>query len=471
MSTWRVRRHYGFGAARIAIAPEPHRAGRASLRAGLAAIGEELTDGGPRASLRRIGGELPALALGLLIVAAFVATLTRDHSDSAIEVVLLPSSPPPTPVDERLPEPVRPAPPEPQVEEPLVEVAAPKPPPPAPEPRAVPAPPPPETPPRLAARPEPPPPPLPRRSPPPSKPAARPRPPAMPKVARVAPPPPAPSPDRAARPSRAPARAGIPSKPRPAIDLAAASTAVASPAPPRPQTRVDRPVRRPTPSARPAVRPSAPSAPAAPAVEVPEEAAPRRGFRVASSSPGPGSRPRTLPGIAPPAPAVPAAPAPERSNAPARPVVRRRERPSVPSGARRAPRPAAAPLSAPSLPEATPAVRGGRVARVAVAGPGSDLAAEDRPGLAGVPLGELAACLSDREEDRLKQAVVAAVTTQKECASSAGTYRFVETRNLNAFLMRIERAPGRPVEDRCGELRHALRCLEDLESAGVRASR
>jgi hypothetical protein len=92
----------------------------------------------------------------------------------------------------------------------------------------------------------------------------------------------------------------------------------------------------------------------------------------------------------------------------------------------------------------------------------------DRPGLAGVPLGDLAACLSDREEDRLKQAVVAAVTTQKECVSRAGTYRFVETRNLNAFLMWVDRAPSRPVEDRCGELRHALECLE---TAGRRAAR
>ncbi|MBW2426570.1 MAG: hypothetical protein JRG86_20155 [Deltaproteobacteria bacterium] len=85
-----------------------------------------------------------------------------------------------------------------------------------------------------------------------------------------------------------------------------------------------------------------------------------------------------------------------------------------------------------------------------------------------MPLGDLAACVSDREEDRLKQAVVAAVTTQKECVSRAGTYRFVETRNLNAFLMWVDRAPSRPVEDRCGELRHALECLE---TAGRRAAR
>ena len=78
--------------------------------------------------------------------------------------------------------------------------------------------------------------------------------------------------------------------------------------------------------------------------------------------------------------------------------------------------------------------------------------------LAGVPLASLAACVSDGEEDALKRKLLAAVTTQRECASPAGTYRFVETKNLNAFLMTIERAPGRSVADRCVELRHALEC-------------
>ena len=77
-----------------------------------------------------------------------------------------------------------------------------------------------------------------------------------------------------------------------------------------------------------------------------------------------------------------------------------------------------------------------------------------------MPLGELAACVSDREEDRLKQAVVAAVKTQEQCVSRKGTYRFVETRNLNAFLMTVERAGARATGDRCTELRHAIECLE-----------
>jgi hypothetical protein len=85
-----------------------------------------------------------------------------------------------------------------------------------------------------------------------------------------------------------------------------------------------------------------------------------------------------------------------------------------------------------------------------------------------VPLGDLAACVSDREEDRLKQAVVAAVTTQDECVSRAGIYRFVETKNLNSFLMSIDGARDRRMGDRCDELRHALECLQ---SAGRRAAR
>ena len=115
----------------------------------------------------------------------------------------------------------------------------------------------------------------------------------------------------------------------------------------------------------------------------------------------------------------------------------------------------------PTMP--TPVSRSGRASPQAPRGSKADLT-----GVAGVPLGDLAACLSDREEDRLKQAVVAAVTTQDECISSKGTYRFIETKNLNAFLMWIDRAPARPISDRCVELGYALECLQ---SAGRRAAR
>ncbi len=85
-----------------------------------------------------------------------------------------------------------------------------------------------------------------------------------------------------------------------------------------------------------------------------------------------------------------------------------------------------------------------------------------------MPLGELAACVSDREEDRLKQAVAAAVKTQEKCVSRKGTYRFVETKNLNAFLMWIDRAPSRTVEDRCTELHYALECLRSASQHAAR---
>jgi len=55
--------------------------------------------------------------------------------------------------------------------------------------------------------------------------------------------------------------------------------------------------------------------------------------------------------------------------------------------------------------------------------------------------------------------VLAAVDSRDSCSSAAGHYRFVETKNLNAFLMWIERAPGRRSGDRCAELTHALDCL------------
>ncbi len=107
-----------------------------------------------------------------------------------------------------------------------------------------------------------------------------------------------------------------------------------------------------------------------------------------------------------------------------------------------------------------------RVARQEAPSPQGESARDSR--LAGVPLGNLSACVSDRDEDRLKQAVVAAVRTQKACVSRAGTYRFVETKNLNSFLMWIDGASGRAVGDRCDELRYALECLQ---GAGRHAAR
>jgi hypothetical protein len=99
--------------------------------------------------------------------------------------------------------------------------------------------------------------------------------------------------------------------------------------------------------------------------------------------------------------------------------------------------------------------------RVAFAAPAASEARASAPGqtLDGVPLSSLAACVTDAEEDALKLDVMASRGGRAECASAAGRYRFVETKNLNAFLLWVERAPSRKQADRCVELRLALECL------------
>ncbi len=104
---------------------------------------------------------------------------------------------------------------------------------------------------------------------------------------------------------------------------------------------------------------------------------------------------------------------------------------------------------APSRPGATPPP----------ASPARSRRSQSDVNIAGVPLGMLASCMSDREEDALKRRVVAAVSSPAVCTSEAGRYHFLETRNLNAFLMSIERSTSRPVADRCSELTLALECL------------
>jgi hypothetical protein len=468
MSTWRVEQHYGFGAARIPIHPEPHRSTRSGLREGFADLHHEFVDGGTRAALRRTLAQSPAFALGFLLIAAFVLTMLRDHSDySPIEVVLLENAP----IADLLPEPIPLAvepPPLPMEPEPVERV----------EPKAEPLPPPPQI---LAERPKPPPP---ARVKPRS-----PEPPPMPEIARVEPKPPPPQvrPNRPERVQPMPA-----AKPRIAVD---ALVQRVEPPPPSPK-RGERVA-----AVAPIARPKTPrlDAPSAPSVAPPPDAPPPRGFRVAAAPNVPRARaPRVMPGLAPSpqspaapaqasmkrirpdgptpkaravrvAPALAAAPsvAPPSSARPSAPV-RLDNRPAPTNRARRSPRPEAQLARAPAnLPPPRASAAPVRVSRAShQESPRGASAA--RPGLAGVPLADLAVCMSDREEDRLKQAVVAAVTTQEECVSRAGTYRFVETKNLNSFLMWIDRASGRSVGDRCDELRYALECLE---SAGKRAAR
>jgi hypothetical protein len=94
--------------------------------------------------------------------------------------------------------------------------------------------------------------------------------------------------------------------------------------------------------------------------------------------------------------------------------------------------------------------------------PGASAPAKE-PSVRGVPLASLAACVSDRLEDTLKQKVVVAARDRAHCESPAGRYHFVETKNVNAFLMGIERGIQRKPGDRCAELARALDCLSSRD--------
>ena len=88
MSTWRVHRHYGHGAAQVPLRAEAHR-GSSSAWEGVATLLGELVAGGPIAATRRLASQAPAIGLGFLLLMAFLVTLTRDHSDTSdIEVVM-----------------------------------------------------------------------------------------------------------------------------------------------------------------------------------------------------------------------------------------------------------------------------------------------------------------------------------------------------------------------------------------------
>ena len=159
---------------------------------------------------------------------------------------------------------------------------------------------------------------------------------------------------------------------------------------------------------------------------------------------------------------VPAAAAPialpeERSEATRATLPLRRETPPV---ERRTP-PQAAPPPPPLAAQSRGTARSGPL-RGAAAPPApspSARSAKRDPGIRGVPLDSLAACVSDADEERWKRRVLAAVGSRESGTSAAGSSRFVETKNLNAFLMWIERAGNRPAGDRCEELGLALECL------------
>jgi hypothetical protein len=152
-----------------------------------------------------------------------------------------------------------------------------------------------------------------------------------------------------------------------------------------------------------------------------------------------------------------------------------RESAAVERGARREP-PAAERRSAPQAAPPPPAFSAPRAAtprsaptRSAGAPPAPAAAvrsAKPDQQIRGVPLDSLEACVSDADEERWKRRVLAAVGARESCSSAAGRYRFVETKNLNAFLMWIERAGDRPAGDRCDELGLALACLTAGDGSG-----
>ena len=277
--------------------------------------------------------------------------------------------------------------------------------------------------------------------------------------ASAAPSPPAPAPPPARRPP--PVQIDAP-KPVPVV----AETA--------PDTRTQwKPVAL---AEKPAARASAPkvSIDSVTAPAVPEPAAPPA--RVASLPPGvPGPKQAAAVPIVRPLLAAPAAPAPDsvadaaptstlvRSAvpSPAAPVVTRRP---PPTKGLAMPGISSAQANAPAAAAATDTRD---YSRPDVTAPPAQAArSEPNQKLRGVPLGSLAACRTDRLEDDLKQQVLGAVGNREECTSSAGHYFFVETKNLNAFLMWIVRAQGRAEGDRCAELSFALACLR--KSGGAR---
>jgi hypothetical protein len=393
MASWRLRQSYGFGAARLPLAPV-YAPGpwseREPLGEALANLAGELAELDARAFLRR-GGLLLAAALLVALSVAWLVPFEEAPDRTAAEIVLL--VPPPELVE---PEP-EPLPVEPEPEPEAVPLADAKPPPPPPPP--------------ALAKPAPPPKPEPVRAEPVRKPAPAPKL-RIDAVAKA--PEPAPvTPQRVER--AAPARAAPPVR----IDPVAPSFAVAATEPPAGQAAPLRLAR------------------AAPARTAPPVAFPLAPVRNAAPPP------------APPPPAARAAPrsAPPRAPAAALPRFD----------------PVAAPARYADAPAPAPPPPASRMARAAAKE--SAPAVAPRKGLQGVPLGSLAACVSDREEDSLKLEVMARVGARRDCSSRAGRYRFVETKNLNAFLMWIERNPSRRAADRCVELKLALECLAGTPNA------
>lgn len=432
--SWRISQQYGFGAASVELAAEPHFVAHRSL-----ALWGAMRDAGRDFYLTSV----PPLVLAVFMIVALFVTVSRDRGYTDLEVVMISSEP--LELAEETAEPVvepEPVLPEPEPPEPVERLVERKP----AEKRPEPPPPPPR---QLARQAPRPPPPAPKPKPRPApvaKPVVKPR---IDALALQPPPRPAPPP-----PARRGNRVRELATRQPDLKPALAPLATPEPAPADAnRTRRFEAVRASVPAARPkadlgppiAARsldaPAPAPSPARTRRAVPPDAAERRVAKVSFA-------------------AAPAAPLPSGSSRRA-PPARGRAIPTPVRDRRAPPPPLALAAAAPAAPRSDlPSGAGRRMAR-AHAEPNAPSRADHTGStdLAAVPLASLKACVSEREEEALKRRLVAAVTTQRECVSRAGTYRFVETKNLNAFLMTIERAADRSAADRCVELRHALACV------------
>jgi hypothetical protein len=440
VTTSAIRRRYGHGAARLCLETRHVR--------------YEIS---PPLLPNATSGAATVLIGGLTVFALLRAIQPPEELPSDIQIVQLqelpPEPPPPPPEPEQVLQPLPEPPPEPKPEPVVVAKAEPPP-----------------KPPPVVKKVEPPkhrePPPKPKPVLPPPPPVA-PEPAPMWKAAPIAPPPPKPIAPPAPPAQRPPPVVVQAPKPVPVPVVAEA---------PQPDTRTQwKPVALPdkpaaTRAPAPKVAIDAVTASPAPTAETPPPS------RVASLPPGvPGPTTQPAKPVVRPVAIAPAAAAPDlvadaapastlaRSSVPSptAPVVNRRP---PPTKGMAMPGISADRANAPAAAAATDTRD---YARQGVAAPPRETArSEPNQKLHGVPLGSLAACRTDRLEDDLKQQVLGAVRDREDCTSAAGHYRFVETKNLNAFLMWIERAPGRAEGDRCAELSFALACLR--KSGGAR---
>lgn len=424
MAHWRLRHTYGHGAAKITLAPtfapSPF-AGPDSLRvnARLALRGEHPG----RLAARVLGGSAGAVAGAFALALLLAPLFTQPPDDEGAQIIMMTS--PRIQEEDPLPPPA----PEPLIPEPeAVQVAQ------EPEPQPEPV------------TPEPPPEPVKvvkRAQPPPALPAI-PAPIESPKEFV-----PTPAPVRVAREpvKKPPSVVSIdPLSPVPAVRSEAPAPL---PLPTRTAARAPAATQR----ALPALADFAPIGDPAPAGARAAVASRAVRTNVVAHNNGP-SRP---PAFAAAAPAAPPAAFDEDSTTPAlatrNAVVRPRSAAATPS------RPQTLGFASGAPPADAAETSTASVGRTERSAPQRAAGSGQSENLAAVPLGSLAACATDREEDQRKMALLTAVRGRTECSSAAGRYRFVETKNLNAFLLWIERAPGRRTVDRCVELRLALECL------------